>query len=431
MMDLGAKMSANLKGTISKIKEAETGIGTYRMIPVSQIQYNPKNRRKYLDEEVSVLAESIKELGLQQNIVLLQLAENAYKLIAGEKRTRAHKLLIAEGETGFDNIYSKVYKNLDEVQEELIMLQTNQLATVDNSEERALVAQRINELIDTLIEQGQKFGSRRDMMGELSGKSGKQVERDLKLNKIIPELLTLAQEKNLAQSGIIECANMPRDEQLRVYNMLKSMTENGNKPNRSEIIEVTKQHKEELKKLQDENEKMRQENQSLLKDKQSLEGKMKAMQGEIDSLSMEKGRMKKELMEKDGDIEGIRQTLEAEQKRNNPDRGEIERLQAQLQNAQDERQDINNMLQGKNDELRAKEKELHEISERANNVDNPLPRVQYNVELGFMLASLETTFNEVLKRYTMMNGDESIGVSQLNEERLMKLVEKIINTVQK
>ena len=431
MMDLGAKMSANLKGTISKIKEAETGIGTYRMIPVSQIQYNPKNRRKYLDEEVSVLAESIKELGLQQNIVLLQLAENAYKLIAGEKRTRAHKLLIAEGETGFDNIYSKVYKNLDEVQEELIMLQTNQLATVDNSEERALVAQRINELIDTLIEQGQKFGSRRDMMGELSGKSGKQVERDLKLNKIIPELLTLAQEKNLAQSGIIECANMPRDEQLRVYNMLKSMTENGNKPNRSEIIEVTKQHKEELKKLQDENEKMRQENQSLLKDKQSLEGKMKAMQGEIDSLSMEKGRMKKELMEKDGDIEGIRQTLEAEQKRNNPDRGEIERLQAQLQNAQDERQDINNMLQGKNDELRAKEKELHEISERANNVDNPLPRFQYNVELGFMLASLETTFDEVLKRYSMMNSDESIGVSQLNEERLMKLVEKIINTVQK
>jgi chromosome segregation ATPase len=431
MMDLGAKMSANLKGTISKIKEAETGIGTYRMVPVSQIQYNPKNRRKYLDEEVSVLAESIKELGLQQNIVLLQLAENAYKLIAGEKRTRAHKLLIAEGETGFDNIYSKVYKNLDEVQEELIMLQTNQLATVDNSEERALVAQRINELIDTLIEQGQKFGSRRDMMGELSGKSGKQVERDLKLNKIIPELLTLAQEKNLAQSGIIECANMPRDEQLRVYNMLKSMTENGNKPNRSEIIEVTKQHKEELKKLQDENEKMRQENQSLLKDKQSLEGKMKAMQGEIDSLSMEKGRMKKELMEKDGDIEGIRQTLEAEQKRNNPDRGEIERLQAQLQSAQDERQDINNMLQGKNDELRAKEKELHEISERANNVDNPLPRVQYNVELGFMLASLETTFDEVLKRYSMMNSDESIGVSQLNEERLMKLVEKIINTVQK
>lgn len=429
-MNLGAKIGNNLKGTMEKVKEMETNIGVYRMIPVNQINYNPKNRRKYSDDEISELATDIQENGLYHNIVVLQTGEDSFKLISGEKRTRAYKWISAEGETGFENIYAKILKDVNEVQEELMILQANQQATADDPEARAINAERINQLITTLIEQGQKFGSRRDMMAELSGKSGKQVERDLKLNKVIPELLTLAQEKGLAQSGIIEFADMPKDRQLQVYNMLKSSMETGSKPNREEIKEIAKQHKEEMKKLEDENKRLKGENQSLLKDKQTLEKRVEGMQKEINSLANEKGRLKSELMQKSSEIENINKSLEAEQKKNNPDKKEVERLQNELKKAQEDRETLNSQVKNKDTELQNKERELQEITNKANDVDNPLPRVQHNIELGLLLQDFENRLNQIQKKYELMKNDEKIGVNPLNEQRLMKIIEIVVKTVE-
>lgn len=429
-MNLGEKIGNNLKSTMGIVKDMETNIGMYKSIPVSDIIYNPKNRRKYSDSEIEELAESIKELGLQQNIVVLQVSENSYRLIAGERRTRAHKWLINQYEETFSTIYAKVYKNLDEVQEELILLQTNQLSTVDSVEERAVVAERINELIDTLIENGQKNGTRRDMMAQLSGKSGKQVERDLKLSKIIPELLKLANDTGLAQSGIIEFADMPKDRQLMVYNMLKSMTETGSKPNRDEMKDMAKQHKEELKQLNDNLDKIKAENQSLLKDKQTLENKQKGMQKEIDNISADKAKLKSELMRKDGEIQEINSSLEKEKKKTNPDKKELQRLQEELDVAKVDRETLTEDIVSINQDLKNKEKELQEAFDKANDVNNPLPSVIHNIELGEKILLLENTFADVLKKINSMK-KENEPINGLNEDRLMKLSEKVISSLQK
>jgi len=429
-VDLGEKIGQNLQKTMDIVKEVETNIGTHRMIPVSQINYNPTNRRKYTPEQVEALAESIKELGLQQNIVLLQESETSFKLLAGEKRTRAHRYLAELGETGFNNIYSKVYKNLGEVQQELIMLQTNQLATLDSPEERAMVAGRINELVEMLIENGQKVGSKRDMMKELAGKSGRQVERDLKLNKIIPEIMDLAREYNLAESGIISFASMSREGQIAMHQVMKSMLETGSKPNRDKLNEMANEYKSQLQKSQDENEKIRQDNQSLLKDKESLEGKIQNMNKIMDGIVKEKASLNSQLNKKDSDIENLTSILSKEQGKNNPDKAELERLQNELKSAQDAREELNQKLATKDNELIEKERSLHDITTKANDTENTLPRVQENIELGIMINNIESSFDLVIKKMEKMKSDESIGITERNNEKLLKMVEKIYNAIQ-
>lgn len=66
------------------------------MLPVNAIQPNPWQPRKiFSDEGLASLAESIREVGLVEPIVVRR-AENGYQLIAGERRLRAHALIQAQ-----------------------------------------------------------------------------------------------------------------------------------------------------------------------------------------------------------------------------------------------------------------------------------------------------------------------------------------------
>lgn len=87
---LGALADAHLR-----IQELET-TSDKLMLPVGAIQPNPWQPRKmFNDESLASLAESIREVGLIEPVVVRR-ADNGYQLIAGERRLRAHVLLAAE-----------------------------------------------------------------------------------------------------------------------------------------------------------------------------------------------------------------------------------------------------------------------------------------------------------------------------------------------
>jgi ParB family transcriptional regulator, chromosome partitioning protein len=66
------------------------------MLPVNAIQPNPWQPRKiFSDEGLASLAESIREVGLVEPVVVRR-ADNGYQLIAGERRLRAHALIQAQ-----------------------------------------------------------------------------------------------------------------------------------------------------------------------------------------------------------------------------------------------------------------------------------------------------------------------------------------------
>jgi ParB family transcriptional regulator, chromosome partitioning protein len=66
------------------------------LLPVASIQPNPWQPRKlFSDDGLASLAESIREVGLVEPVVVRRV-EGGYQLVAGERRLRAHKLINAD-----------------------------------------------------------------------------------------------------------------------------------------------------------------------------------------------------------------------------------------------------------------------------------------------------------------------------------------------
>ncbi|POR46450.1 ParB family protein [Paraburkholderia eburnea] len=91
----GPGMLGALAVAQQRIQELETNSDKL-LLPVSSIQPNPWQPRKiFSDEGLASLAESIREVGLVEPVVVRR-ADHGYQLIAGERRLRAHVILHAE-----------------------------------------------------------------------------------------------------------------------------------------------------------------------------------------------------------------------------------------------------------------------------------------------------------------------------------------------
>lgn len=67
---------------------------SHRLISIENIEVNPHQPRKTFDEEkLMELAQSIRENGLIQPIVVREISDNEYEIIAGERRFRAMQLI--------------------------------------------------------------------------------------------------------------------------------------------------------------------------------------------------------------------------------------------------------------------------------------------------------------------------------------------------
>jgi len=90
-----------------RVQELEAK-GTVSNLPVVEIIPNPwQPRRKFNEAKMAELAESIREVGLMQPIVVRRV-ETAYQIVAGERRWRSHKML------GLDSIKAVVAECSDE-----------------------------------------------------------------------------------------------------------------------------------------------------------------------------------------------------------------------------------------------------------------------------------------------------------------------------
>ena len=88
---LGALIPGADEGTTDAVVDLRDS--PFRVVPTDSIRVNAFQPRKHLEEdELSPLADSIRELGVLQPIIVRPLGGDAYELIAGERRWRASQL---------------------------------------------------------------------------------------------------------------------------------------------------------------------------------------------------------------------------------------------------------------------------------------------------------------------------------------------------
>lgn len=153
-----------------------------REVPVESIAPNPHQPRSYFDEEaLASLTASVAELGVLQPVLVREVAEDRFELIAGERRWRAAK------RAGLPSI-PVVVRAVDEVLSLEQALVENLHREDLNPLEEAAAYQQLMEDFDLTQEQ----------VAQKVGKSRSGVANTLRLFQLPPSIQRLVAENQLA-----------------------------------------------------------------------------------------------------------------------------------------------------------------------------------------------------------------------------------------
>ncbi len=178
-MSLGKGLSALITSTGSRKKITfNTGDSSQPQkvwtVPVSEIKPNPHQPRQYFSEaELTELADSIKEHGILQPLLVVERSDGGYELIAGERRLRASQI------AGLTTVPVLV-KELPEQQKLEVALIENIQRQDLNPIEEAFAYKRLIE----------EFGLTQQQVAEKVGKSRPSVANAIRLLELPPEIQT-------------------------------------------------------------------------------------------------------------------------------------------------------------------------------------------------------------------------------------------------
>lgn len=156
------------------------GIGGLEEIPVSAIRPNPYQPREHFDEEeLASLAESIREVGILQPVLVRETSEG-YELIAGERRWRAARRV------GLQHIPALVRDTDDASALEHALVENVHRADLNVLEEAAAYQQLIED-----------FGLTHEEVAIRVGRSRTSVTNTLRLLQLPPAVQRMVRDRSL------------------------------------------------------------------------------------------------------------------------------------------------------------------------------------------------------------------------------------------
>ena len=170
-------MGRGLAAILSSTQPADGAVPhpELRRVPVDLIRPNPRQPRRRFDEEALVaLADSLRERGVLQPVLVRPVPGGTYELIAGERRWRAAQL------AGFDEIPALVRPDDDTQSLELALVENMAREDLNPVEEARACALLVDEL-----------GLTREDVGKRVGRSRVAVSNLLRLLDLPDEVLDL------------------------------------------------------------------------------------------------------------------------------------------------------------------------------------------------------------------------------------------------
>ena len=196
--------------TTQEIRD-ERKLPRIRDIPIKAIKDFPDHPYKVKDDEDMMnLMESIKENGVLTPATVRKKDDGRYEMLSGHRRHRACQLL------GLDTLRCEIV-DLDRDAATIFMCDSNLQRTVILPSEKAFAYKMRLEAMNrqgkrtdlTSGPVGQKFS--RDELADSVGESGRQVSRYIRLTELIPELLDMVDEGQIAMRPAVEISYLPKE----------------------------------------------------------------------------------------------------------------------------------------------------------------------------------------------------------------------------
>lgn len=181
-----------------------------RRIPVDKIDADPEQPRKLFDQaKLDELAASIKANGLIQAIIVRPGKRGRFIVIAGERRWRAHRLLVDRGDKRFASIKCEVVQSANVVDRRIKQIVEN-IARADMSVfEEADAFAELNKVLSV------------EDIAERLGLVEFRVRWRLQLLNLAPEIRKMVEAEHLDRQQALEVARLPRhQDQRRMVQMI-------------------------------------------------------------------------------------------------------------------------------------------------------------------------------------------------------------------
>lgn len=216
----------------------EAKLSKIRDIPISEIDEFPDHPFKvFIDEDMEQLVESIRRNGVMTPATVRLKEDGRYELISGHRRKKACEL------AGLEKLKCEV-KDLSRDEAIIVMVESNlQRSTILPSEKafaykmRLEAMKRQGERTDlTSAPVVQKLTSR-EKIAEKSGDSHEQVRRFIRLTELVPEILQMVDDRQIAFRPAVEISYLPEEQQ---YTLLQAMEYSDATPSLAQAIKMKK-----------------------------------------------------------------------------------------------------------------------------------------------------------------------------------------------
>ena len=217
---------------------AEAALSKIRDIPLGEIDEFPDHPFKVLmDEDMEQLVDSIKRSGVMTPATVRLKEDGRYELISGHRRKKACEL------AGLETLKCEV-KELTRDEAIIVMVESNlQRTTILPSEKAFAYKMRL----EAMNRQGQRSdltstpvvskSRSNEELADKVGESREQIRRYICLTELVPEILQMVDERQIAFRPAVEISYLSEEHQ---YTLLEAMGYNDATPSLAQAIKMKK-----------------------------------------------------------------------------------------------------------------------------------------------------------------------------------------------
>ena len=221
---------------------AEAKLSKIRDIPISQIDEFPDHPFKVLmDEDMQQLVESIKRNGVMTPATVRLKEDGRYELVSGHRRKKACEL------AGLETLKCEI-KELTRDEAIIVMVESNlQRSTIFPSEKAFAYKMRLEAMKrqagrpakENYSPMGNnlEFATSSDELADKVGESKNQIFRFIRLTELVPEILQMVDDRQIAFRPAVEISYLTEEQQ---YTLLEAMSYNDATPSLAQAIKMKK-----------------------------------------------------------------------------------------------------------------------------------------------------------------------------------------------